>query len=199
MKSTKQNITKKGEARRRLILHTVLEMISTGGVDSITHRRVAERAGVPLGSTTYYFESRQHLIRDAFDLYLQETREAMKSYAKQFDVPFSSSQKLVDAWVDWTIHAIEDRATLLVEYEMVLYAARDPQVASSLHSGDEFEIKRLAKVFERVGARQPLQLAEVLLNMVRGYELDSLSRPESDIEGLKRRLNFVVSGLWGTW
>ncbi len=59
-----------GEARRELILDTTLRLIASGGVDSVTHRRVAEDAGIPLGSTTYYFDSKEHLLREAFEHYL---------------------------------------------------------------------------------------------------------------------------------
>ena len=73
----------RGLERRQLILDTALRMIATGGVDSITHRRVADAAGVPLGSTTYYFESREHLLREAFDHYLTFARALQKKVAEE--------------------------------------------------------------------------------------------------------------------
>ncbi|WP_217178609.1 TetR/AcrR family transcriptional regulator [Streptomyces sp. AC495_CC817] len=43
------------EARRREIVTAAAELIVEIGVDAITHRKVASRAGVPLGATTQYF------------------------------------------------------------------------------------------------------------------------------------------------
>ena len=43
------------EARRREIVTAAAELIVEIGVDALTHRKVAARAGVPLGSTTQYF------------------------------------------------------------------------------------------------------------------------------------------------
>ena len=43
------------EARRLAITTAAAELIVEIGVDAITHRKVAERAQVPLGATTQYF------------------------------------------------------------------------------------------------------------------------------------------------
>src|SRR5262245_4250116 len=62
MASTKRSgSAKPSEDRRAVILDATLRLIATDGVDAVTHRRVAAVADVPLGSTTYYFESREQL------------------------------------------------------------------------------------------------------------------------------------------
>src|ERR1700757_734856 len=60
------------EGRRNEILEAALRIVADGGPDAITFRRVADRAQVPLGSLTYYFDSREDLLREAFRLYLSE-------------------------------------------------------------------------------------------------------------------------------
>ncbi|WP_245907477.1 TetR/AcrR family transcriptional regulator [Leucobacter massiliensis] len=45
------------EARRREILAAAAELIVEDGVAALTHRAIAARAGVPLGSTTQHFAS----------------------------------------------------------------------------------------------------------------------------------------------
>lgn len=52
------------EARRQAIVLATAELIVEVGVDAITHRMVAARAGVPLGATTQYFDTLDDL-RDA--------------------------------------------------------------------------------------------------------------------------------------
>lgn len=52
------------EARRREIVAAAAELIVEIGVDALTHRKVAARAGVPLGATTQYFATLDDL-RDA--------------------------------------------------------------------------------------------------------------------------------------
>ena len=57
----------RGAARRDALLDAVLRVIAEVGVDAVTHRRVAEVAGLPLASTTYWFESKEHLLTAALE------------------------------------------------------------------------------------------------------------------------------------
>jgi len=52
--------------RRERILDAVLDVVAASGVHGTTHRRIAARAGVPLGSLTYYFAGMDDLLAQAF-------------------------------------------------------------------------------------------------------------------------------------
>jgi len=58
-------LTARGERRRRAILDATLALVGREGTAAVTHRAVAAEAGVPLAATTYYFDSKEELIRDA--------------------------------------------------------------------------------------------------------------------------------------
>ncbi|MEV6347513.1 TetR family transcriptional regulator [Actinoplanes sp. NPDC051851] len=58
--------------RKQRILDAALAVMTEHGVHGTTHRRIAERAGVPLGSLTYHFDSLQTIIEQAFE-HLAET------------------------------------------------------------------------------------------------------------------------------
>ena len=183
---------RRGPQRRRLILETTLRLIAEGGVDSVTHRKVAEAAGVPLGSTTYYFESRDHLLREAFDHYLAQ---ATKLQADVRSGPLDSQAALVDYLVELTRREFEDEAVLLAEYELTLFAARDAHVAESLHRWDAAIIKEITRALKSLGAPRARESAQTILNLMRGYELDRLTRHKLDSASFKRRLAVVVSAL----
>lgn len=55
------------EGRRRAIVEAAAALLVEDGVVDLTHRRVAERAGLPLGATTYYFASLDELTTAALD------------------------------------------------------------------------------------------------------------------------------------
>ena len=65
----------RGVARRIALLEATLELLAEIGADAVTHRRVAEHAGLPLASTTYWFESKEHLLTEALR-YAAERDEA---------------------------------------------------------------------------------------------------------------------------
>jgi DNA-binding transcriptional regulator YbjK len=54
--------TEKGERRRGALAAAAAELLRTGGFDAVRHRAVAEKAGLPLASTTYYFGSLDDLV-----------------------------------------------------------------------------------------------------------------------------------------
>ncbi|HEY8525960.1 MAG TPA: TetR family transcriptional regulator [Acidimicrobiales bacterium] len=59
--------TDKGRARWDRIVQAAAELLTDGGPPAVTHRAVAARAGVPLGSTTYYFADRDELLAAAIE------------------------------------------------------------------------------------------------------------------------------------
>ena len=65
MSETKQEPikTSKGEQTRAVILETALELFREKGYEETTMRAIAERAGLALGNTYYYFRSKEHLIQ----------------------------------------------------------------------------------------------------------------------------------------
>ncbi len=52
--------------RRDRILDAALDVVAGSGVFGTTHRKIAARAGVPLGSLTYYFDGMDDLLAQAF-------------------------------------------------------------------------------------------------------------------------------------
>lgn len=185
--------TKERANRRLLILETTLEMIAAGGVDSVTHRRVAAAAQIPLGSTTYYFESREHLLRATFDHYLDVLKEIRE------EIPFDAESG-VDGIVTF-LTAFADRELerpeyLQAEYEMTLYASRDPILASAMNDWYDTMVERLAVGFSESGEVNARQAAKTVLHFMRGYELEHLTRKTTDkhfAERLKRLVTVLAT------
>src|SRR5215467_7365073 len=68
--------------RRDVILDAALALSAELGTEQLTHRSVAEQAGVPLGSTTYYFASRDELVREAFRRYVVRALRELTALAR---------------------------------------------------------------------------------------------------------------------
>src|SRR4051812_30957729 len=60
-------MTSKGERRRQQLVTAAAELLRSGGFYAVRHRAVADRAGLPLASTTYYFASLDDLVTAAVD------------------------------------------------------------------------------------------------------------------------------------
>src|SRR4051812_39259398 len=70
----------RGQARRGRIVEAALCVISRVGPDGLTHRLVAAEANLPLAATTYWFSSKEELIREAFE---ESARRDAARFARQ--------------------------------------------------------------------------------------------------------------------
>ena len=176
--------------RREAILDAALALIAERGTEELTHRAVAAAAGVPLGSTTYYFASRAELVREAFRRYVVRVFGLFAEIVAER--PPEDAASLVDILVEIARREVAGRWTVIVEYELVLRAARDPELAAEFHRYERQLGSSLAEALERLGAAQPFDAARTLIALVRGFELDGLTRPDADVAELRRRLVPVV-------
>lgn len=64
--------------RRERIIQAALELILNEGVAAASHRVIATRAGVPLGSMTYHFSGLDEIITEAFRLLVSRLSDRYK-------------------------------------------------------------------------------------------------------------------------
>ncbi|MET7688936.1 TetR family transcriptional regulator [Streptomyces sp. NPDC005483] len=94
----------------------------TDGSAGITHRKVAARADVPLGSVTYHFSSLVELQAQAFAWYVeQQTAQFEGLFAE-----VTSREDLVDVLVDLVQGGPSRRRSAVLGFELHLAALRDP-------------------------------------------------------------------------
>lgn len=118
--------------RRARILQAALAVIADEGVQALSYRRVAARAGVPLGSTTYYFADVETLIVSAFETLRSELEPRYTAPMRNARDDAEAVEALVAATCGATSPSREDIRLYL---EMYHYAARSPQVAELLRDG----------------------------------------------------------------
>jgi DNA-binding transcriptional regulator YbjK len=176
--------------RREAILDAALQLIEERGTEQITHRSVAAAAGVPLGSTTYYFASRDELVREAFRRYVTRVLAFLSEILAE--LPPRDAAGLVELLLEVARREVSGRWTLILEYELVLRAARDPELAADFQRCERALVSGLAEALEGLGAPQPFESARTLIALVRGFELDGLTRGDADLGDLKRRLLPIV-------
>lgn len=73
------------EGRKRAIVEAATDLVLELGPSHVTHRKVAERAGVPLGATTQYFASLDDLIASALTALVEEYDAHLVTLAAELD------------------------------------------------------------------------------------------------------------------
>ena len=112
----------RGQERVEQILRATLAVIGRGGVGAVTHRTVAEEAGVPLGSLTYYFGSKQELLREALRLHVVEDAGRLRALAAELEASGASGEAIVAGFAA----VLEGNHPDIAQFELYLEAARDP-------------------------------------------------------------------------
>lgn len=112
------------EARRRTIVTAAVRAIAEVGVGNVTHRQIAGLAGVPLGSTTYYFPTLDDLVSAALREATESARALLETWADELTV----SDDLAATFADLATRYLADRDQALLEYEVCLAAARTPEL-----------------------------------------------------------------------
>ncbi len=181
------------EGRRRVILDAALRVVAAGGIDAVTHRRVAAEAGVALGSTTYYFGSRDEILLEAFRHYIANNSAMVAALASGY--PRRDLDSFLDLLVAATRRQFEDSAMVLAEYELILLAARNPELAEEYRAWQRTLVGHVAERLEQLGAERPVDAGRTLVAALRGFELDRLARAEQSFEELRQRLEVLLHAL----
>lgn len=183
---------RRGSARGAILAATV-EVIAREGIDAVTHRRVAERAGVSPGSTTHHFASREDLLRSAFRFYLEQADRVLASIDEELRASVGDPVERVRGFVGEVVrHEFADERLVRAEYEMLLFASTDAQLASHVRAWEARWIASIAGDLEAGGRLRAVETARTVLNVLRGYELERLLDPGLDVDELKRRIDVVL-------
>lgn len=162
----------RGAARREALLEAVLTIVAAQGADAVTHRRVAEVAELPLASTTYWFESREHLLTAALEL------AAERDMARLQEV-LAGGTRRTDP-LELAVRAIlgpagTSRSSLITCYALLLEAARRPALREISRRWTQAYVDALQGLLEAAGSARPIEDTELLLAAADGLLINELS------------------------
>lgn len=164
----------RGEHRRQLLLDAAAELIMERGFAGVSHRTVAQHAGLPLASTTYYFDSLDELIAGAVhrlaEGWLDDARREARESSRHHLGSRALTEALIRVAAPMPSPADAYRATLLSLYERYVEAARQTH---------------LQPVIAEYDAQIEALLAETLRANV---------NPNQDLAGAGRLLLAVIDG-----
>jgi TetR/AcrR family transcriptional regulator, regulator of biofilm formation and stress response len=171
--------TKRENPRRREILEATLRLIGEGGVDSVTHRAVADEAGVSLASTTYYFDSKSALIEEALELMIARSTECVREHTTA--PPKISQAELINRIVAFADAQINDpQAFLTAQYELMLEAGRSEYLRPLARRWTIAYMDGFRQLVVSAGLRRPKVAAEIIMKFVEGALLDQAMTPTDD-------------------
>ena len=160
------------ETSRRTIIRAVWTLIARGGIEGVTFRRVADRAGVSVGRVQHHFGTRDSLVRAACAEMIERAHD---HYQELPDDPAVRLHHIL-------LHAVPDtpraRFGASVWHAYLAKSVDDPQIARLLAEakhGTEDEFVRLIEQLGEPGTgrttRDPRLTARHLLALSDGLTL----------------------------
>lgn len=184
----------RGAARRLQLLEATVRLIGRGGIAAVDHRAVAAEAGVPLGSTTYYFASKDEMVADALE-HVADREAARIAAAPEGGLLDTAADTLPERLADTLIEIwAGDLVVLLAQYELYLESARRPDLRPAAERWDRAYRDLLHRALDELGADDPARRARLLCAGLDGLLLDHVATGtdaralRSDLVDLIRRI-----------
>ena len=181
--------TPKGERRRQALVEAASELLVQGGFDAVRHRAVAERAGLPLASTTYYFDSLDELITAAVEFHghaeLASCRERLRTISDRL----TDDDVLVELVLDLLVgQDVTDTETMLLRYERLVATGRRPYLRPLMRVLSTELHELIADIFARSGRDIARDRVEELIALVDGSMVNAFIELKPDPRGVAARM-----------
>ncbi|MDX3692098.1 TetR family transcriptional regulator [Streptomyces europaeiscabiei] len=161
--------------RRDLIADAAISTVATAGLRGLTHRAVDAAAGLPAGSTSYYFRTRSALISACYlrlaELSVADADRWEADHGRPPDLD-SAAGALAALLHHWLTAARERQ---LARFELSLEATRRPELRADLLTAGLAARSRATALLAALGAPRPAPAADLLVAWTDGLLYDWLA------------------------
>ena len=168
----------RGLARREALLRAAFTVVTEKGVEGATHRRIAEAAGVPLSTTSYFFGSLDELLAEAITLAFADVMANTNAAIHAMGQANPSTAELVEQITDFVLQS--PRAGIIAQFEAYLAVERRPELAAAIANvlaSYEHAIGTALRLFDIDPAPHRVRL---VLATVDGFALQRIAHPRPD-------------------
>ncbi len=167
--------------RRTAILDAAIETVGSRGIRGLTHRSVDDAAGLPTGSTSNLFRSRDRLLEGIVERFAQRERAAFEQIAMSA-VPLTL-EDLGRTLADFAVASVRDnRSITLARYALLVEGALRPTLQRTLADTGAAVNAWATQWFRVVGSQHPERDRNVVANYVTGLTLHELAMPSVDFD-----------------
>jgi TetR/AcrR family transcriptional regulator, regulator of biofilm formation and stress response len=182
------------EAIRAAIIEATIRLIGRAGVDGVTHRAVAQEAGVSLSSTTYHYASKDEIVSEALRRVAALEIERVARDAERLADGHPDVASIAHALGDWLAEQLEGARLLQVRagYHLQLEVGNRPELREINHEWALAVYGLAERVLRAAGSPRPRTDARILVNAIDGLRLEAITAPHP---GFRRRVGPVIERL----
>lgn len=167
-------VTRKGEQRRYALVSAAADLLCQGGFEAVRHRAVADRAGLPLASTTYYFSSLDELVEQAVEHLATVESAQLRERVQALPRRRRGSEAAADLLVD-LLAGDATREQTISRYERYIACARHPALRGIERRMLQLRTDAVVEAMSRSGRRVRLDWMRALLYSVDGAIASALT------------------------
>ncbi|CAM06316.1 TetR family transcriptional regulator [Saccharopolyspora erythraea NRRL 2338] len=183
--------TPKGERRRQALVVAAAQLLAEGGFDAIRHRAVADRAGLPLASTTYYFSSLDDLVSAAVEFEGRQELAAARECLAGLGDERLPAETVIDLILDLLLGSRSRDGgvePVLLRYERLVGTPRRPYLAPLIRELNAELQELVREILERGGAAGGPEQVRHHFALVDGAVVNALIESDPDPRGAARRM-----------
>ncbi|MCG8673241.1 MAG: TetR family transcriptional regulator [Pseudomonadales bacterium] len=198
-------ISEKGKQRKKEIVEATLQVIVQSGVQGVTHRAVAQEAGVQLRLTTYYFKDKEDLINEAFIHFAENGKSLMANFlelanehleklsaSERKNLTKQSRQKIYEVFAeiasDYLIHSLKHERDHIAVQQAFLNEAIENPLVRELHKKHRARlIENVIEVCKIANKTDPEIEAEIFVNAFEKMEHEGICTPVNKLDKKKYR------------
>ena len=151
-------MTEKEQSTQEAILLATINCINENGIEHLTTRKIAERAGANIASINYYFRTKEQLVNQALKITINHMLEDVIATIDDEDLPFK--QKLTDIFY-YLISGARNNPGITTAHLYSLVVEKDYQSVSARSFLAAFENIR-ERLLNHFPQKDPAKLSVVL-------------------------------------
>lgn len=163
--------------RREELLDAAITVLGEGGIHALTHRTVDATAGLPAGSTSNHFRTRDALLDAVVERFAARERAAWEDLARRMypTTPHELAQVLVLAAREATGR---NRPVTLARYAILVEAGIRPALRAQLSTTGAGVDAWFMQWLRVAGSTDPEHDAPIIMNHLTGLVLHDLAMPD---------------------
>ncbi|WP_019809989.1 TetR/AcrR family transcriptional regulator [Saccharomonospora halophila] len=186
--------TPKGERRRAALVAAAAELLVEGGFGAVRHRAVAERAGLPLASTTYYFDSLDDLVYAATEHVGRRDLARGRERLARLGTEQRNVDTVVELVLDQLLGTDPQHEAVVLRYERLVGTGRRPHLRPLMRTLAVQLRELLTESLTRSGFDVDAERLERLIALVDGAVVNALIEVDPDPRAAAARVLREVLG-----
>jgi DNA-binding transcriptional regulator YbjK len=183
----------RGLARRDTLLRAACTVLTEEGIEGATHRRIAEVAGMPLSTTSYFFSSLDELLAEAITLAFAEFIANTNAAILAMHQRNPSTEQLVEQITDFVLQS--PRADIIAQFEAYLAVERRPELRAAIANVLESYENAISTALRLFAIDPAPHRVRLVLAMLDGFAIQRIAHPRpDDREILRAALHELLIG-----